>query len=613
MKKPLPKSFAKKTTIAQPSQAETNKLIELFNQNKNEELEQAAQALLKKYPRHGFTWKVLGAVLQRLGKLEESLEAKKKSAEFSPQDAEAAYNLGNAFNEAKRLEEAEASYRNAIKINPNFKKANYNLALVLSKLHRQTEAKEHYLKEIAINPEFAEAHSNLGNILKNLGDLSGAEQCYRNALKANPRYLEAYTNLLYTLAHNPNVSPEVAYQEALKFGAIAAQGVQPIIHSPQGRDPNKKLRIGMVSGDFYHHAVAFFIEPLLEKINREQFELVAYYNNKTNDFVTQRLKKHFIAWRDIPTLTDLQVAQQIFNDGIDILIDLSGHTDKNRLLAFAYKPAPIQISWIGFPGTTGVAAMDYYLVDADWSPVGMFDNYFVEKLVYLPSGVTFTIPDENIPVGDLPALKNGFITFGSFNRTSKLTAPTLDLWCKVLHEVPTAKMLIGNVSDLELQKQLENEFSSRDISPERLTFHAKKSIPDYLKLHSEVDFILDTFPYNGGTTTGFALGMGVPVLTLCQNSLAGRGGVVMLSLADLHHEFVAQSESEFIDKAKKWCQNIQELQNLRLQLREKMRNSPKRKPEYVSAGLEKAMRFMWQRFCGGLSVESFAVPNTHGE
>jgi protein O-GlcNAc transferase len=181
------------------------------------------------------------------------------------------------------------------------------------------------------------------------------------------------------------------------------------------------------------------------------------------------------------------------------------------------------------------------------------------------------------------------------------------LWCKVLNELPATKMLIGNVSDIELQKQLENEFSRRGVAVERLIFHAKKSIPDYLKLHGEVDFILDTFPYNGGTTTGFALGMGVPVLTLCQNSLAGRGGVVMLSLADLHHEFVTESETEFMEKAKKWCQSIEELQNLRLQLRERMRTSQKRRPEYVAAGLEKATRQMWQRFCAGLPAESFVV------
>jgi len=607
MKKPLPKSFAKKPTVLQPSQADTNRLIELFNQNKNEELEKTARALLVKYPKHGFTWKVLGAVLQRLGKLDESLEAKKKSSELLPQDAEAAYNLGNAFNEAGRFDEAKESYLKAIKINPSFIKANYNLALVLSKTNQIEKAIAHYQREIQINPTFAEAHSNLGNLLKNAGNLEAAQAAYKKALEVNPRYLEAYTNLLYTLAHNPNVSPAEAFQEALRFGEVASQGITPLVHSPAGRDPNKKLRVAMVSGDFWNHAVAYFIEPLFACFDKNQFELVAYYNNTKNDNFTARIKTHFALWRDIATLTDLQLAQQMFNDGIDIAIDLSGHTDKNRLQAFAYKPAPIQISWLGFPGTTGLKTMDYYLVDNDWSPVGMFDDYFVEKLVQLPSVVTFAVPETNTPVIDSPALKKGYITFGSFNRTSKLTQQTLDLWGKVLNEIPTSKMIIGNVSDEALKQQLENEFSKRNVSIERLTFYAKKSIPDYLALHGEVDFILDTFPYTGGTTTGFALWMGVPTLTYAWNSLAGRQGLLMLSRVNLHEKFTAQTPEKFIDMAKAWANNVDDLQSLRHQLRERMQTATKSKPENVAAGFEAALKMMWQRFCAEKSAQSFQV------
>ena len=607
MKKPLPKSFAKKPAIAQPSQTETSKLVELFNQNKNEELEQAARALLKKYPKHGFTWKVLGAVLQRLGKLDESLEAKKKSSQLLPQDAEAAYNLGNALNEAGRFDDAKESYLRAIKVNPNFIKANYNLALVFSKTNQIEKAIEHYQREIQINPTFAEAHSNLGNLLKNSGDLEAAQAAYKKALEVNPRYLEAYTNLLYTLAHNPNVSPEDAFQEALRFGEVASQGINPLVHSHENRDPNKKLRVAMVSGDFWNHAVAYFIEPLLVCFDKNQFELVAYYNNTKNDNFTARIKSHFVLWRDVAPLTDLQLAQQMFNDGIDIAIDLSGHTDKNRLLTFAYKPAPIQVSWLGFPGTTGLKTMDYYVVDNDWCPVGMFDDYFVEKLVQLPSMVTFSVPEVNVPIVDSPVLRNGHITFGSFNRTSKLTQQTLDLWCKVLNEIPSSKMILGNVSDEALQRKLENEFSKRGVSIERLTFYAKKSIPDYLALHGQVDFILDTFPYGGGTTTGFALWMGVPVLTLVWKSPQGRSGLTWSTFIGLQDKFVAHTEQEFIDLAKHWGENVHELQLLRHQLRERMQQGDRLKPENVVSGFGRGLKQMWQHFCADLPVDSFRI------
>ncbi len=605
MKRPLPKSFAKKPAGAQPSQADTSRLVELFHQHKNDEVEKAARAILVKYPKHGFTWKVLGSVLQRLGRLEESLEAKKKSALLMPQDAEAAYNLGNALNEFGKFAEAEESYRRAIKINPLFKKVNYNLALVLSKTKQIEKAIAHYQREIEINPTFAEAHSNLGNLLKDSGDLHAAHTSYKKALDANPRYLEAYTNLLFTLAHNPNVSPEEAFQEALRFGEIASEGITPLVHSPANRDPNKKLRVAMVSGDFWNHAVAYFIEPLLACFDKNQFELVAYYNNTKNDNFTARIKSHFALWRDVAPLTDLQLAQQMFNDGIDIAIDLSGHTDKNRLLTFAYKPAPIQVSWIGFPGTTGLKTMDYYLVDNDWCPVGLLDDYFVEKLVQLPSVSTFAVPEVNVPIVDCPALKNGYITFGSFNRTSKLTQQTLDLWCKVLNEIPTSKIVLGNVSDDALKQQLENQFSKRGVAVERLTFYAKKSIPEYLALHGEVDLILDTFPYGGGTTSCFAFWMGVPVLTLyTNNSLVGRNGLANLMLIDIEKEFAADTADQFVNMAKIWSVQIEQLQLLRLQLRTRMQNG-KRSKEKVVRGLETVMRQMWGHFCSGASTNDF--------
>lgn len=608
MKKPLPRNIAKKPMGVQPSANEINRLVELFNQQKNDELEKSARALLAKFPKNGFIWKILGAVLQRLGRLDESLEAKKKSAELLPNDAEASYNLGNALNTSGQYDEAEKSYRRALKIDAKCKKANYNLAIVLTKLERLTEAKEHYRQEIAVNPTFAEAHSNLGNLLKNLGQLKDAEDFYRQALAVNPSYVDAYTNLLYTLAHNPDAPPEFAFQEALNFGKVAMQNVLPLIHSPANRDVHKKLRVGMLSGDFWNHAVAFFMEPLLAKLDKNNFEWVAYYNNTKNDMITQKIKSHFTVWNDIAHLNDTQVAQKIANDQIDIIIDLSGHTDKNRLMALAYKPAPIQVSWLGYPATTGVPTIDYYLVDNDWCPAGLLDNYFVEKLVQLPSVVTFESPDKNVPVVDTPALKNGHITFGSFNRSSKLTQCTLDLWCKTLHAVPQAKMVLGNISDAPLQTQLEKEFSRRGIALDRLTFYAKKSIPEYLALHGEIDFILDTFPYAGGTTTGFALWMGVPVLTYSWPSLAGRGGVLMLSRVELQDKFVAHNEQEFIGLAKSWSENIHELQIIRHQLRHRTQHSTKCEPQNVAIGLEKGLTMMWERFCSGLPVESFSVP-----
>jgi predicted O-linked N-acetylglucosamine transferase (SPINDLY family) len=338
---------------------------------------------------------------------------------------------------------------------------------------------------------------------------------------------------------------------------------------------------------------------------------VAYYNNTKNDMITEKIKSHFTVWNDIAHLHDTQVAQKIANDQIDIIIDLSGHTDKNRLMALAYKPSPVQVSYLGYPGTTGLPTMDYYLADADWCPEGKFDEYFIEKLVQLPSAGTFESPDKNVPVVDTPALKNGYITFGSFNRSSKLTQCTLDLWCKTLNAIPESKMVLGNISDAPLQVQLEQEFSCRGVGVDRLTFHPKKSIPEYLALHGEIDIILDTFPYSGGTTNGFAIWMGVPILTFTWPSVSGRGGLSWLSAVNLQDKFVAETESEFIELAKLWAKNIEELQGLRLQMRNTMQNGIK-KPENVAKYFQKSLTMMWERFCSGLPVESFSVPKDEG-
>jgi predicted O-linked N-acetylglucosamine transferase (SPINDLY family) len=262
---------------------------------------------------------------------------------------------------------------------------------------------------------------------------------------------------------------------------------------------------------------------------------------------------------------------------------------------------------LGFPGTTGLKTMDYYLADNMISPPGAFDNYFVEKLVQLPAATTFAVPEVNVSVVSCPASKNGYITFGSFNRTSKLTKETLDLWGKVLNEIPTSKMLIGNVSDRMLQSLLEYEFSRRGVVSDRLDFYPKKSIPDYLNLHGKVDLILDTFPYNGGTTTAFAIWMGVPILTYVYNSMPGRVGLFWLNSVGIANQFSAYTEEDFIKKAKYWSENVPELENLRPKLRERWQTGKKGKPESFAYGLTQALTVMWKRFLNGLPTESFSL------
>jgi predicted O-linked N-acetylglucosamine transferase (SPINDLY family) len=367
------------------------------------------------------------------------------------------------------------------------------------------------------------------------------------------------------------------------------------------------LQIGFVSADLRHHPVASFVEPLLARLAMHStLSLHAYYNHAVEDVATKRLRGYFSQWHAIANLSDAALAQKIADDGIDILIDLSGHTGSNRLLCFARKPAPVQASWIGYPGTTGLRAMDYYLADRYFLPPGVFDSQFTEKLVYLPANAPF-LPDEAAPpVNALPALSNGFVTFGSFNRISKLSRSAIALWSRLLRALPDARMLLGGMPREGEYDSLIGLFVQEGIARERLRFHSRCSTADYLALHHQVDMCLDTFPYAGGTTTNHALWMGVPTLTLAGRTVPGRQGAALLGQVGLE-AFVATDAADFQDKGLHWAGDLAALAEVRAGLRARIEQSPIRHPDVIAAGLERAFRIMWQHWCARLPAKSFEV------
>jgi predicted O-linked N-acetylglucosamine transferase (SPINDLY family) len=311
-------------------------------------------------------------------------------------------------------------------------------------------------------------------------------------------------------------------------------------------------------------------------------------------------------WHPIAGFSDAALAEKISGDGIDILIDLAGHTAENRLLTFARKPAPIQVSWMGYPGTTGLRAMDYYLADRYFLPPGAFDSQFTEKLVHLPASAPF-LPDEGAPpVNALPALSKGYITFGSFNRLTKLRPSVIALWSRLLRALPDAHMVLGGMPREGSYDALIGWFAREGIVRERLSFYARCPMPAYLALHHQVDMCLDTFPYTGGTTTNHALWMGVPTLTLAGHTPPGRQGAAMLGHVGLE-AFVAEDEKDFQEKGLSWAADLAALAAVRAGLRERCERSPMRRPDVIAAGLESALRNMWQRWCAGLPAQTFEV------
>ncbi|HEY4971107.1 MAG TPA: tetratricopeptide repeat protein [Steroidobacteraceae bacterium] len=558
-------------------------LLDLLTAGNFNDVGAAARALTERFPERGLGWKTLGALQWADGRPDVALDAMEKSVALLPQDAEALGNLG----------------------------------ALLTKLERVAEAETYLNKALQINPDLAMAYPPLGDVYQFQGRYEDAEAVFRKAIslpfqRANWHEDMRHTSLLFALSHNPKIDADALFAEHRRVGAgfeelAPSAGTEP----RNSRDPERRLRIGVVSGDLFSHPVASFIEPILEKLRcHESLELTAYYNHVVEDETTGRLRRHFACWRPIFALSDAQLERQIIDDGIDVLIDVSGHTSRNRLRAFARKPAPVQASWLGYPGTTGLRAMDYYLADRYFLPPGKFDQYFTEKIIYLPAAYAFK-PHASAPsINALPALATGSISFGSFNRLGKITDSSLDLWAPLLRALPDSRMIVAGISVNDQRDKLIGGFAARGVTRERLTLYPRRTMEEYLALHHQVDICLDTTPYTGGTTTNHALWMGVPTLTLAGKTPASRQGAANLGHVGLQG-FTVATHGEFFDRGMYWAAHLAELAAVRAGLRESWQASPLRDPEFIASGLERALRQMWRRWCAGSTPESFEVSGHH--
>ncbi len=549
-----------------------------------------------------------GVVLEGLGQTEAAVGSYRRALALNPQYAEVHASLGNALRALGQNADAAASYRRALEMDPDLHDVRGNLGNALWNLGKLNDAVTSYRQVLGVNPDDAKAHLNLGIVLQELGQLDEAVASYRRVLQLRPEYSDVYGNLLFCLSHNEAISSEALFAEHCGFGA---RFELPLVANwpqhPNSRDTERRVRIGFVSGDLRAHPIAYFIEPVLAHLaGSSLLSMDAYYNHSVEDGVTKRMRGYFRHWHAVSSLSDEALAQKIGGDGIDILIDLSGHTGGNRLLSFARKPAPIQVSWMGYPGTTGLAAMDYYIADRHFLPPGAFDDQFTERIVYLPASAPF-LPDTRAPaINILPALSKGHVTFGSFNRVSKLTRSAIALWSRVLRALPDARMLLGGMPQEGGYDVLLGWFAEEGIAHERLTFRPRCGIGAYLEMHHQVDMCLDTVPYAGGTTTNHALWMGVPTLTLAGPTVPGRQGAALLGHVGLE-AFVAKDAADFEAKGVHWAGDLDALARVRAGLRQRCEKSPIRDPAAIAAGLERALRMMWQRWCAGLPPETIDV------
>lgn len=611
-------------------------------QGRLDEAENSYRRALALNPAYATAHSNLGDTLRALDRLSEAESALRRAIECKPELAEAYYNLGNVLSDQDRDTEAEAAWRGALSCKPDFPEVLVVLAVALKEQGRISEAEESLRRAVEYRPGFAEAQYNLGNIFRDHGRLDDAEARFRCALDLSPdlavawvnlgvtltemgRYSEAevvcrramalkpddavaHSNLFFCLTHNEKIDAAALFAEHCRFGEHFEAPLRTAWTPHSNRqDPERCLQIGFVSADLRNHAVANFIEPVLAGLAKYPLLSVhAYSTHKDEDHVTHRLREHVAHWHPVSGVTDSALAERIREDGIDILIDLSGHTAHHRLLTFARKPAPIQASWMGYPGTTGLQAMDYFLTDRFLLPVGEFDWQFTEKIVCLPASVPFLPFSAAPPVSPLPALSQGHITFASFNRPTKISASTIALWSQLLAAVPNSRMLLGAMRPDRRADELIEDFARNGVARDRLSFQARCDMNAYLERHRQVDICLDTFPYTGGTTTLHALWMGVPTLTLAGDTAPGRQGASILGNVGLDR-FITRNAMEFVARGIEVTADLVALASLRADLRERLRQSAMGQPDLIAASLARAMRIMWRRWCDGLPAEAFEV------
>ena len=580
----------------EPSQQQLNSLLEHYQAGRYVDAEKLSLSITQEFPEHQFTWKVLGATLKQMGKINESLIPGQKSVQLNPQDNEAHNNLGGILQELGRLDEAETSYRQAITLKPDYADAHNNLGVILQKFRRLKEAETSYRQAITLKPDYAIAHKNLGVVLQKLGRLNEAESSCKKAIALKPDYAEAHSNLLFLYSGFMYESSHYL-KKAREYGQQIAKSVVSKYSTWLCVGNTKILRVGMVSGDLKNHPVGYFLEEFLNQLGEFDFELYAYTTQSNEDDLTLRIKPGFTRWKSLVGISDVDAADRIYNDGIHILIDLSGHTAQNRLPIFAWKPAPVQISWLGYFASTGVAEIDYILGDPYVTPTEEA-NHFSEKIWQLPeSYICFTEPEVNIDVVSLPALNKKKVTFGCFNKIARITDSVVRVWSEILHAVPTAVLFLKDENfDVEsVRDSFYDRFKVNGIQKDRLILEGESPRSKYLAAYNRVDIALSPFPYGGGTTSREGLWMGVPVITMQGNYFLSHLGESIAHNTDLS-DWIAVNEEDYVAKAIAFSTDLEGLEKLRSRLRAQVLSCPLFDAERFANHFKNALRGMWKRF-----------------
>jgi len=581
--------------VQEPSQTDKQALVNAFQQKNYEQGEAHARAMVQRYPDSGFAWKALGTMLQPQGKKDEALEAKKHAVHLAPGDAEGLCNLGRAHFELGQIAESIAVFLATVAVKPDYAEAFNNLGLAFNANGQLDEAHTCFNRAIALQPDFAEAYNNLSGIFNAHGLIDEAIDALQHAIAAKPDHHVAFDNLLFALNYDPDKTAEAIFARYQDFDRRFGQPHRAD-WLPHGNPPSagRRLKVGYVSPDFKHHACSFFMEPLLAHHDARLVDVYAYAELTQEDDSTQRYKHYAEHWVPTRGMTDAALAKRIRADGIDILVDLAGHTAGNRLGVFALKPAPVSMSWMGYGYTTGLQAIDYYLTDAASAPAGC-EPLFSEELWRLPGSYTaYRAPTTMGDVSPLPALERGYVTLGTLTRGVRINHRTIRVWAAILLRLPTARIVIDSSSfrDVAVQQAAIDRFVAHGIAPERL--HIGYNSPPWDVLRG-IDIGLDCFPHNSGTTLFESLYMGLPFVSLAGRPSVGRIGSAILHGVG-HPEWIAESEDDYVEKVLALARDLPALARQRATLRAQMQASPLMDEAGFARTVEAAYQNMFTRW-----------------
>jgi predicted O-linked N-acetylglucosamine transferase (SPINDLY family) len=572
-----------------------------------------------------------GTALLNQGQWEEAARSFRRAIALRPGYAEAYCNLGTAYGNQDRLEEAMTGFRKAISINPEYAGAYYNLGTVLMSHARYDEAIAQFEQALALRPGYVDAYNNLAALYLAKDEIEQGISCLRKTLELAPNLALAHQNLglallrqgrpdaaidqldralglrpdlatafdgrLFALNYLPDCDPAALYREHCRYAERFETPLKPLWSGhANARVAERRLKVAYVSPDFRNHSVAFFMEPILAHHDKREVEVYCYYNNAIRDAMTERLMRYADHWIACRRLTDIELAGHIRAEGIDILVDLAGHTAGNRLLAFARKPAPVQVTYLGYPATTGLVALDYRLVSAETDPAGA-EAWHSERLYRLPRTLWCYRPAADLPppATETPARRNGYITFGSMNNLAKVSDVTIQAWVRILETLPGARLALTNLREGS-QQLIRERFAAHGLASQRLHLHGRLDRREFYEVLSGIDVALDPFPYAGTTTTCEALWLGIPVISLRGPSSVSRSGHALLKGVGLEN-LAAGDRNEYIALATGLARNIDRLDTLRAGMRARLATSALSDEAGMARDIETAYRHMWRAWC----------------